>query len=99
MQKKSTNCVVSLSMPAAVTSQAGDKLWQEFVTTAITNPDEDKLYIAIAVLTGSDSGYAIITYPPRNTYGRWISSGNRIRFTGISFKAAITDWGDKLWQP
>ena len=45
LQKKSKSCVhvAALSMPAAVTGQAGDKLWQEIVTTAITNPDEDKL--------------------------------------------------------
>ena len=43
VQKKRMNCVAALSMPVAVASQVGDKLWQEFVTTAITNPDEDKL--------------------------------------------------------
>ena len=55
------------------------------------------IVIAIAALTGLDNGYAKITYPPRNTYGKWISSGNRLRFAGISFKAAIIDWG--IWQP
>ena len=45
VQKKSTKCVhvAALSMPEVLTSQAGDKLWQEIVTTAITNPEEDKL--------------------------------------------------------
>ena len=66
--------------------------------------------IDIAALPGPDNGYAIITYPPMNTYGMWITSGNRPRFASISFKAAITDGGeevmatitytpvDKLWQ-
>ena len=38
-------------------------------------------FIAIAALTGPDNGYAIITYPPKNTYGRWISSN----LLGINF--------------
>ena len=49
--------------------------------------------IAIAALTGPDNGYAIITYPPMNTYGMSISSANRLRFASISFNAAITNWG------
>ena len=50
VQKNSTNCVAALSVPPAITGQAGDKLWQpslidsrELVTTSITNPGEEKL--------------------------------------------------------
>ena len=43
VQKKSIYELCSCSVYAAVTGPAGDKLWQEFFTTAITILHDDKL--------------------------------------------------------